>query len=80
MTSLRAIRRPGLRWIVTALLLLGLTGLALSRIGAAGAAGNRDVKALVYVDAFLPAQGETIAQLVGAQPDSLCGRRPDPDL
>jgi pimeloyl-ACP methyl ester carboxylesterase len=70
MTSLCAIRRPGLRWIVTALLLLGLTGLALSRIGAADAAGNRDVKALVYVDAFLPAQGETIAQLVGAQPGS----------
>jgi pimeloyl-ACP methyl ester carboxylesterase len=166
MTSLRAIHRPGLRWIVTPLLLLGLTGLALSRIGAADAAnaadagaaataraaashqgskptvvlvhgawadsgswdqvvarlqrqgyrvvafptplrglpddsaylaaflqsvggrivlvghsyggavitnaatGNLDVKALVYVDAFLPAQGETIAQLVGAQPGS----------
>jgi pimeloyl-ACP methyl ester carboxylesterase len=166
MTSLRAIHRPGLRWVVTPLLLLGLTGLALSRIGAADAAnaadagapataraaashqgskptvvlvhgawadsgswdqvvarlqrqgyrvvafptplrglpddsaylaaflqsvggrivlvghsyggavitnaatGNLDVKALVYVDAFLPAQGETIAQLVGAQPGS----------
>jgi pimeloyl-ACP methyl ester carboxylesterase len=161
MTSLRAIHRPGLRWIVTALLLLGLTGLALSQVGAADAAGapataraaashqgskptvvlvhgawadsgswdqvvarlqrqgytvvafptplrglpddsaylaaflqsvggrivlvghsyggavitnaatgNLDVKALVYVDAFLPAQGETIAQLVGAQPGS----------
>jgi pimeloyl-ACP methyl ester carboxylesterase len=34
------------------------------------ATGNANVKALVYVDAFLPAQGETIAQLVGAQPGS----------
>ncbi len=29
------------------------------------ATGNPNVKALVYVDAFLPAQGENIAQLVG---------------
>jgi pimeloyl-ACP methyl ester carboxylesterase len=34
------------------------------------ATGNTNVKALVYVDAFIPAQGETIAQLVGAQPGS----------
>jgi pimeloyl-ACP methyl ester carboxylesterase len=34
------------------------------------ATGRPNVKALVYVDAFLPAQGETIAQLVGAQPGS----------
>jgi pimeloyl-ACP methyl ester carboxylesterase len=34
------------------------------------ATGNPNVKALVYIDAFIPAQGETIAQLVGAQPGS----------
>jgi pimeloyl-ACP methyl ester carboxylesterase len=164
MTYLRGIRQPRLRWIVTAALLASLTGLVLSQVGAADAAGsttgaataraataqggakptvvlvhgtwadsgswgqvvarlqrqgytviafpnplrslpddsaylaaflssvpgpivlvghsyggavvtnaatgNPNVKALVYVDAFLPAQGETIAQLVGAQPGS----------
>jgi pimeloyl-ACP methyl ester carboxylesterase len=34
------------------------------------ATGNANVKALVYVDAFIPAQGETIAGLVGAPPGS----------
>src|SRR5215216_5669608 len=34
------------------------------------ATGNINVKALVYVDAFLPAQGETIAELVGRNPGS----------
>ncbi len=34
------------------------------------ATGNANVKALVYVDAFIPAQGETIAQLIGARPGS----------
>jgi pimeloyl-ACP methyl ester carboxylesterase len=34
------------------------------------ATGNTNVKALVYVDAFLPAQGETIAELVGRNPGS----------
>ena len=34
------------------------------------AAGNPQVKALVYVDAFIPDQGETIGQLAGAQPGS----------
>jgi pimeloyl-ACP methyl ester carboxylesterase len=34
------------------------------------ATGNPGVKALVYVDAFLPDQGETIAQLIGARPGS----------
>ncbi len=34
------------------------------------ATGNPNVKALVYVDAFAPAQGETLQQLVGAQPGS----------
>ena len=34
------------------------------------ATGNPNVKALVYVDAFLPDQGETIAQLVGRNPGS----------
>jgi len=34
------------------------------------ATGNANVKALVYVDAFIPAQGETLVQLAGAQPGS----------
>ena len=34
------------------------------------AVGDPQVKALVYVDAFLPDQGETIAQLAAAQPGS----------
>ena len=34
------------------------------------ATGNDNVKALVYVDAFLPAEGETIAQLLGTPPGS----------
>jgi pimeloyl-ACP methyl ester carboxylesterase len=34
------------------------------------ATGNPQVKALVYVDAFIPDQGETIGQLAGAQPGS----------
>jgi pimeloyl-ACP methyl ester carboxylesterase len=34
------------------------------------ATGNANVKALVYVDAFIPAQGETVLQLLGAQPGS----------
>jgi pimeloyl-ACP methyl ester carboxylesterase len=34
------------------------------------ATGNANVKALVYVDAFIPAEGETIGQLVAAQPGS----------
>jgi pimeloyl-ACP methyl ester carboxylesterase len=34
------------------------------------ATGNTNVKALVYVDAFIPDQGETIAELVGAPPGS----------
>jgi pimeloyl-ACP methyl ester carboxylesterase len=165
MTYLRAIRQPRLRWIVTAALLASLTGLVLSQVGAADAAGtaragsapagattrhggskpivvlvhgawadsgswdqvvarlqrqgytvvafpnplrglpddsaylaaflstisgpvvlvghsyggavitnaatgNANVKALVYVDAFIPAEGETIAQLIGARPGS----------
>jgi pimeloyl-ACP methyl ester carboxylesterase len=34
------------------------------------ATGDSQVKALVYVDAFAPAQGQTIGQLVSAQPGS----------
>ena len=34
------------------------------------AAGDPQVKALVYVDAFIPDQDETIGQLAGAQPGS----------
>ena len=42
------------------------------------AVNNSDVKALVYVDAFIPDQNETLAQLVSAQPGScLAGNPPD---
>jgi pimeloyl-ACP methyl ester carboxylesterase len=34
------------------------------------ATGDKQVKALVYVDAFAPARGQTLAQLVTAQPGS----------
>jgi len=34
------------------------------------ATGDKQVKALVYVDAFAPAQGETLAQLLAAYPGS----------
>jgi pimeloyl-ACP methyl ester carboxylesterase len=34
------------------------------------ATGDRQVKALVYVDAFAPAQGQTLAQLLAAYPGS----------
>ena len=34
------------------------------------ATGNPNVKALVYVDAFIPAQGDTTFGLIGAQPGS----------
>ena len=34
------------------------------------ATGNPQVKALVYVDAFIPAQGQTLGQLVTAKPGS----------
>ena len=37
------------------------------------ATGNPNVKALVYVDAFTPAQGESLLQLVAAQPGSCLG-------
>jgi pimeloyl-ACP methyl ester carboxylesterase len=40
------------------------------------AVGDAEVKALVYVDAFIPAQGETLAQLVGAQPGSCLAGNP----
>ena len=33
-------------------------------------AGTRNVKALVYVNAFIPDQGETVVQLASAQPGS----------
>jgi pimeloyl-ACP methyl ester carboxylesterase len=34
------------------------------------ATGNANVQALVYVDAFIPQQGDTVQQLAGAQPGS----------
>ena len=37
------------------------------------ATGNANVKALVYIDAFAPAQGESLGQLVTAQPGSALG-------
>jgi len=40
------------------------------------AAGDPQVKALVYVDAFIPDQGETLLQLVSAQPGSCLGGNP----
>ncbi len=40
------------------------------------ATGNPNVKALVYVDAFAPAAGETILQLVSAQPGSVLAGDP----
>jgi pimeloyl-ACP methyl ester carboxylesterase len=40
------------------------------------ATGNPNVKALVYVDAFIPAQGESLLQLVAAQPGSCLAGNP----
>jgi pimeloyl-ACP methyl ester carboxylesterase len=40
------------------------------------AVGDPSVKALVYVDAFIPDQGETLLQLVSAQPGSCLGGNP----
>jgi pimeloyl-ACP methyl ester carboxylesterase len=40
------------------------------------ATGNPDVKALVYVDAFVPDEGETTLQLAGARPGSCLGGNP----
>ena len=42
------------------------------------ATGDSQVKALVYVDAFAPAQGQTLAQLLAAYPGS-CARAGEPD-
>jgi len=40
------------------------------------ATGNANVKALVYVDAFIPARGETLLQLVAARPGSCLAGNP----
>jgi pimeloyl-ACP methyl ester carboxylesterase len=40
------------------------------------ATGNPQVKALVYVDAFIPDQGESLLQLVGARPGSCLTAKP----
>jgi pimeloyl-ACP methyl ester carboxylesterase len=40
------------------------------------AVGDPEVKALVFVDAFIPDQGETLGQLVGAQPGSCLAGNP----
>ncbi len=42
------------------------------------ATGNPHVKALVYVDAFIPAQGETALELAGARPGSCLSGGGDP--
>ena len=41
------------------------------------ATGDPQVKALVYVDAFAPAQGQTLAQLLAAYPDVRRAREPE---
>jgi pimeloyl-ACP methyl ester carboxylesterase len=40
------------------------------------ATGNANVQALVFVDAFAPAAGESISQLAGAQPGSVLAGNP----
>lgn len=40
------------------------------------AAGRRSVQALVYVDAYVPAVGDTVAGLTGAEPGSVLGGDP----
>jgi pimeloyl-ACP methyl ester carboxylesterase len=40
------------------------------------AVGDPEVKALVYVDAFIPAQGETLLDLTSARPGSCLGGNP----
>ena len=40
------------------------------------ATGNPQVKALVYIDAFIPDRGETLLQLVGAKPGSCLAAKP----
>jgi pimeloyl-ACP methyl ester carboxylesterase len=42
------------------------------------ATGNSNVKALVFVDAFIPDQGETLLQLAAARPGSCLGGGGDP--
>jgi pimeloyl-ACP methyl ester carboxylesterase len=44
------------------------------------AIGDPEVKALVYIDAFIPDQGETILQLVSAQPGSCLLAGPPADI
>jgi len=41
------------------------------------AVGDPEVKALVYVDAFIPAEGESIGQLLNAQPGSCLAGNPE---
>jgi pimeloyl-ACP methyl ester carboxylesterase len=40
------------------------------------AVGDKQVKALVYVDAFIPAKGEAVGQLLAARPGSCIGGSP----
>jgi pimeloyl-ACP methyl ester carboxylesterase len=41
------------------------------------ATGNTQVRALVYVDAYVPAEGESVLQLTGERPGSCLGGNPD---
>src|SRR5215211_4495396 len=71
MTYLRAIRRPRLRWIVTAALLVSLAGLVLSQVGAADAAGSRTAGAARAGAATSPGGAKPTVVLVhGAWADS----------
>src|ERR1700751_1543222 len=45
-------------------------------VATGAAVGDPEVKALVYVDAFIPDQGDTVGELLGAQPGSCIGGNP----
>ena len=45
----------------------------MGELGTDSCAGNPNVKALVYVAALAPAQGETLQQLIARKPGSLLG-------
>jgi hypothetical protein len=71
MTYLRTIRRPRLRWVVTAALLASLAGLVLSQVAAAGAAGTTTAGAASVGEATAPGGSKPTVVLVhGAWADS----------
>jgi pimeloyl-ACP methyl ester carboxylesterase len=72
MTYLRAIRQPRLRWIATAVLVVSLTGLLLSQVGAADAAGSATAGTMARA-AATTSHGEakpTVVLVHGAWADS----------